>query len=173
MSVDPNRVDQLVAVHEIRDVLRAYCRGLDRMDRVLAETVWHPGGTADYGPGYQGSGTGFLDFVWEYHAAFATHSHMLGNELVQVNLDSATASSEAYVAVWLRTAEQDGMVTDLFHRGRYVDSWSRRGGTWAIDHRMYVGDLVHEARHALSAAAAGPANWGTRERTDLSYSVLP
>jgi hypothetical protein len=41
----------------------------------------------------------------------------------QVDLESATASSETYVEVWLRTPPQDGVVTDLFHRGRYVDQW--------------------------------------------------
>jgi SnoaL-like domain len=173
VTVEPNRVDRLAAMQEIKDVLRAYCRGLDRMDRALAESVWHPDGTADYGPGYRGSGTGFLDFVWEYHATFAAHSHMLGNELVKVDLESATASSEAYVAVWLRTPPQDGVVTDLFHRGRYVDQWSRRDGVWAVDHRSYVGDLAHEARHELSPAATGPANWGTRDRADLSYTAFP
>jgi len=41
-------VQQLAATQAITDVLHRYCRGLDRMDREMAESVWHAGGTADY-----------------------------------------------------------------------------------------------------------------------------
>ena len=106
-------------------MLHRYCRGLDRMDRAMAESVWHPGGTADYGPMFQGTGTGFLDWVWGAHEGLARHSHMVGNALIDVDVAAGTAVSETYISVWLRTFPHDGVVTDLFGRGRYVDRWSR------------------------------------------------
>lgn len=172
MSAENDLVAALVAKDAIRDVLHSYCRGLDRMDRALADRVWHPGGTADYGPGYRGSAAGFLDFVWDYHAGFRCHSHMVSNEIIQLDLPSATAASETYVAVWLRTAPQEGFVTDQLHRGRYVDRWSRRDGVWAIDHRTYVGDVIHETRHAAGASDAQTATWGARDASDPSYAAL-
>lgn len=171
MPNESNQVDELVAVQQIRDVLRGYCRGLDRMDRPLADRTWHPGGTAHYGP-FTGTGAEFLDFVFDYHQGFATHSHLIGNELVQVDLDAGTASSETYVAVWLRTPVVDGRVDDLFHRGRYVDQWSQRDGVWAIDHRTYVGDLVHQTSNVAPDETHGPASWGARDRTDPSYALF-
>ena len=57
----------------IRDVLSRYCRGLDRMDRPLADTVWHPEGTALYEGIFEGTGAGFLDWVWEAHALSLIH----------------------------------------------------------------------------------------------------
>ncbi|MFQ6396208.1 nuclear transport factor 2 family protein [Nocardia sp. KC 131] len=150
MSERRDLVAELAAKQAVTEQLHAYCRGLDRMDRALADRVWHPGGTADYGPGYRGSASGFLDFVWEFHAGYDCHSHIVSNILIDVDSASATAASESYVAVWLRTAAVDGLVTDQFHRGRYLDRWSSREGLWAIEHRIYVGDLLHEAQHTAS-----------------------
>lgn len=173
MSIEKDFVAELVAKQAITEVLHSYCRGLDRMDRGMADRVWHPEGTADYGPGYRGSGAGFLDFVWDYHSRFECHSHMVSNILITVDLSTATASSETYVAVWLRTAPSDSIVTEQLHRGRYVDRWSCRDDVWAIDHRIYVGDIQHEAQHAAARPAAGrPERWGRRDRTDPSYSAL-
>ena len=132
-----------MAKQAITEVLHRYCRGIDRMDRELAGTVWHPDGTADYGEGrYQGSGSGFLDHVWPQHAAMVSHSHQIGNILIEVDLTSATAGSESYVSLWARMPVSDGLVRDIFARCRYVDRWSRRDGRWAIDHRVTLYDLT-------------------------------
>ena len=80
----------------IRDVLSRYCRGLDRMDRPLADTVWHPEGTALYEGIFEGTGAGFLDWVWEAHANMDRHSHQITNVLIELDGDRAT--SEAYVS---------------------------------------------------------------------------
>ncbi|WP_217562613.1 nuclear transport factor 2 family protein [Streptomyces sp. GbtcB6] len=169
MHTDSASIARLAAQQEITEVLYWYCRGLDRMDRALADTVWHPDGTADYGPDYRGPAAGFLDFVWPYHAQLAGHSHLVSNALIEVDDAAGTAASETYVSVWLRTRPADGLVTDLFHRGRYVDRWSRRAGVWAIDHRAYVGDLYREV--TLPAEATAPPS-GRRNDTDPSYAVF-
>ncbi|MEU4654811.1 nuclear transport factor 2 family protein [Streptomyces sp. NPDC023723] len=169
MRTDSTAIARLTAIQEITEVLHRYCRGLDRMDRAVADTVWHSDGTADYGPDYRGSATGFLDFVWEYHAQLAGHSHLVSNVLVELDDTAGTAASETYVSVWLRTRPVDGIVTDLFHRGRYVDRWSRRAGVWAIDHRVYAGDLYREV---AQPATAGTEFSGTRNTTDPSYDVF-
>ena len=167
VSTESNVIAELAARQQIVESLYSYCRALDRMDRPLADSVWHPGGTADYGPGYRGSATGFLDFVWAYHLRLESHSHMVSNTIISVDLNSGTAKSESYVAVWLRSAPSGGTVTDVFHRGRYVDRWSLREDLWAIDHRIYVADLMHETSNQ-----AGPETWGRRDTTDPSYQVL-
>jgi SnoaL-like domain len=163
-------LERLVAKQAITEVIHRYCRGLDRMDRPLADTVWHPGGTADYGPGFRGTGAAFLDFVWDVHARYECHSHLVANTLIELDLSEGSAGTETYVAVWLRAAPKDGLVVDQFHRGRYVDSWSCRGGVWAIDHRQYVGDVRHET--VYSAHDPAWTTLGARDPTDPSYEVL-
>ncbi|WP_420639276.1 nuclear transport factor 2 family protein [Candidatus Poriferisocius sp.] len=139
----PNPSDALaevVAKQAITEVIYGYCRALDRMDKPAAYAVWHPDGTADYGEDiYQGTGHGFVDWVWTAHAAMSTHSHQVTNILIQVDGDRAT--SESYVTVALRTlADETGAAHDIFSRGRYLDRWSNRSGRWAIDQRTYVTD---------------------------------
>lgn len=169
---DHDVLADLAAKQAIVEVLHRYCRALDRMDRSLADTVWHVGGTADYPPGYTGSAPGFLDHVWRYHARFASHSHLVGTAMIDVDLAAGAATSESYVSVWLRTAPVDGLVTDQFHRGRYVDRWSCRDGEWRIDHRTWVGDLFDEVRRPATSINDGTSMTGRRDRSDPSYDAL-
>ena len=127
-------LDVLLAKQEITEVLYGYCRALDRFDRALADTVWHDGGTADYEGIFQGTGEGFLDWVWPVHEGCERTSHQVTNILIDVDGDRAT--SETYVTACLRTK-----AADIVGRGRYLDTWSKRDGRWAIDHRRYVDDI--------------------------------
>jgi len=165
-------LEELVAKQAITEVLHRYCRGLDRMDRPLADSVWHAGATADYGPMYQGTGSGFLDWVWATHEGFARHSHMVTNILIEVDLRRGTAVSECYVAVWLRTPPQDGVVDDVLNRGRYVDRWSVRDDTWAIDHRRYIDDLQRLPHNPATPFNDGSTATGRRDRSDPSFEVF-
>ena len=165
-------LEELLAKQAITEVLHRYCRGLDRMDRSLADSVWHPGGTADYGPMFQGTGSEFLDWVWAAHQGFARHSHMVTNVLIEVDLGAGTAISESYVAVWLRSRPKDGAVADVINRGRYLDRWSRRGDTWAIDHRRYVDDLQLLPRGPATEFNDGTTATGRRDRSDPSFELF-
>lgn len=136
--MDP--VEDLVAKQAITEVLYRYCRALDRVDRALAISCWHPDGTAHYDGLFQGSGEAFVDWVFEVHRqGFVAHSHQITNLLVEV--DGGRAVSEAYLTAALRQKGQGDSVIDIVGRGRYLDRWSRRQGRWALDHRHHVGDL--------------------------------
>jgi hypothetical protein len=162
-------VEALLAKQAITEVLHRYCRGLDRMDRAMALSVWHPGGTADYGPMFQGTGAEFVDWVWKAHEAFVIHSHQIANVLIEVDLAADRATSESYVTVALRFPPRDGTVTDIIGRGRYADRWSRRDGVWAVDHRRYVDDLQATC---TTPAAEPDGRTGRRGRDDPSYEAL-
>ncbi len=166
-------LDELLAKQAITEVIYSYCRGLDRMDRELALSTWHEGGTADYGPIFEGTGADFVDWAWNAHTAFTAHSHQVTNILIYVDLADDRAVSESYVTVALRTPPTDGSLIDVVGRGRYVDRWSCRDGRWAIDHRQFVGDF--QATYVMSAEDAIAASDGTGRRgpDDPSYEVLP
>jgi hypothetical protein len=162
------RVEEWIARQEIRDVLSRYCRGLDRMDREMALAVWHDDATAHYHGMFEGTGRGFVDWVWESHAHMARHSHQITNVLIEMDGDRAT--SEAYVTVVLWTLPAaDGSQTEIVARGRYLDRWSRRGGRWAIDHREHVLDT--HSNHALVAGEVSEA--ATRDERDPSFAYVP
>ena len=132
----PDAVEVLLAKQAITEKLHSYCHGLDRFDRSLAE-IWHEGGTADYGEAiYQGTGAGFLDWVWPVHEGAEVTSHQVTNILIDVDLDAGRATSETYVTVCLRMPE-----FDVTGRGRYSDVWSLRDGRWGVDARTYTDDV--------------------------------
>lgn len=130
----PDGLEQLAAKQAITEVLHRYCHALDRMDRAVAATVWHPGGTASYAGIFEGTGEGFLDWVFEVHAGFEATSHQVTDILIELDGDRAT--SETYVTASLRSAD-----ADIVDRGRYSDVWSRRDGIWAIDERRFTSDI--------------------------------
>ncbi len=171
MTSEMDPVDELLAKQAITEVIYRYCRALDRMDRPLADTIWHPDGTADYGPTmFQGTGAGFLDWVWPAHTSMLGHSHQIANVLIEV--DGDRAGSESYVTATLWGAFEADLLTQIVSRGRYVDRWSCRDGVWAIDHRRFVEDLT-VTTPVPGAAPPDPATASARrDATDASYDVL-
>lgn len=152
----------------IRDVLSRYCRGLDRMDKEMAYAVWWEGGTAFYDGIFEGTGHGFIDWVWEAHSSMERHSHQITNVLI--DLDGDLATSESYVTVVLWTLpDADGVQSELVGRGRYLDRWSKRQGFWAIDHRTHLLDMSTVFPLMRNDVSAG----STRDDKDLSFDFLP
>ena len=127
-------LDELLAKQAITETLYRYCHALDRMDRAMADTVWHPDGAAHYEGIFEGTGAGFLDWVFPTHATFERTSHQVTNILIALDGDRAT--SETYVTASLRSAE-----VDIVSRGRYSDTWSCRDGVWGIDVRRFTSDF--------------------------------
>ena len=161
-------LDQLISKQEIYEVLCRYCRGLDRMDKELAYSVWHEDGTALYHDMYEGTGHGFVDWVWEAHAPMARHSHQLTNSLVNVAGDSAESETYVTVALWTKPAK-DGKQQEIIGRGRYLDRWSKRNGRWAIDHREHVLDM--QSLHDLHPGYVNEVS--ARDISDPSFQIIP
>ncbi len=129
-------LETLIAKQAITEVLHRYCYAVDRMDPELGAQIWHPDGLAHYGPDiYEGSGAGFIDWVYESHSHADATSHQVTNIMIEV--DGDTATSETYVTACLRMGS-----TDIVARGRYQDTWSCRDGVWRIDVRGFETDLM-------------------------------
>lgn len=150
----------------ITDQIYRYCRSMDRIDPELGYSIWHEDGTADYGAdAYQGSGRGFIDHVCAQHRSLLTHTHQVTNIIIE--LDGDRAGSEAYVTATLRMQRGDRLM-QIMSWSRYVDTWSKRDGRWAIDHRVAIMDL-DEIR---DVTPLGKNSRGSRDTSDPSYAVL-
>jgi len=156
-------LETLLAKDAIRQVLVNYCRGMDRMDDALSRATWHPGGRAFYEGIFDGTGDEFCAWVIEFHRGLLSTSHEVSN--VNIVIDGDRASSEAYVEVNLLGLENGKHVLRTGH-GRYLDSWSKRNGRWAVDHRHYVSDFGYSRE---VEGRLGPAK---RSPEDASYRVL-
>jgi hypothetical protein len=170
-AVSGNALSVLLAKQAITEVLYRYCRALDRMDRDAALAIWHPGGTADYRPFFQGTGAEFVDWVWVQHEGMTGHSHQITNALVEV--DGDTAVSESYVTVTLQSAAGPDRTAETVVRGRYLDRWSLRDGRWAVDERRHVPDLQSVTLHDAAMTGIDKHEGGSsRDGNDPSRDFL-
>jgi hypothetical protein len=128
-------LDTLLAKQDITEVLYRYCHAVDRIDPDLGGQIWHEDGMAFYDEIFEGTGAGFMDFVFEQHRNCDVTSHQLTNILIEV--DGDRADSESYVTACIRAVGVDVIV-----RGRYIDTWSCRAGKWRIDERRYTNDIM-------------------------------
>jgi len=180
--VPQNAMEETIAKMAITDVLHRYGRGLDRMDREMTLSCWHPGGTDDHAPLYSGSAEGFLEWLWPVHAAMEVTRHMVTNIIIEV--DGERAGSECYYMVTLRLRGEDGVRYDIIGQGRYVDNFERIDDVWAIRHRQSIGDWGRIEPVGLAPGVPGapvliepnnpevsPPTWA-RDPNDYSYTVL-
>jgi hypothetical protein len=128
----------LLDKHEIHEVLLRYCRGVDRMDKELIASVFHPDAIDDHG-GDPMVGTGIADGLAEARrsAGLDDVTHRIANALIEVEGD--TAYSEAYF-ISSSTIQRDGRPYLRTRAGRYIDRFERRNDEWKIAHRVVVDD---------------------------------
>jgi hypothetical protein len=157
---------EVFAKHQITEAIYRYCRGLDRMDRSMARSIWHADAVVDYGPTFRGTALDFLDHAWAIHGTMLTHSHQISNILIE--LDGYRAASESYVTAALRSLGEGGIQVQLSVRGRYLDDWSYRDGGWRIDRRIFVHDFS-DLTQVRDAGIPSPAR---RDAEDPSYRFL-
>jgi hypothetical protein len=178
MAVRPPSIEEVADQQAITAVLFRYCRALDRMDRELALSCWHPGGTDNHAPLYSGNAAGFIDWLWPVHANMVVTRHVVSNILI--NLKGDSAGSECYWTLTLRIP-QDGRLYDAQSGGRYVDRFERIDGAWAIRHRQSIRDwsrvdeVPSTAGHSALIKPNSPnvaETLGRRDSDDFSYSVV-
>ncbi len=158
-----DKLQALLDKQAITELLHAYCRAVDRLDRPLGHSIWNPEGSADYGEFYRGDGPGVIDLICEQHRHLLCHSHQLANILIEVNGDRA--ASESSVTANLRL-EVDGQLRQMTVWSRYVDSWSKRGERWGLDRRR----VLREFDEIRDVQPMSPAVEGARDGSDPSYS---
>jgi hypothetical protein len=152
---------------EILDCLHRYTRGVDRHDKALMASAYHPDSWDDHGMA-SASGSDFCDWAIGFHAQIQTaHQHCITNHVVE--LDGDTAHAETYYIFWGENLQ--GPPTLSF--GRYVDRLEKRGGEWKIAYRRCIiekagqflnADIPEELKAMVTPT--GPVRW---DKGDVSY----
>jgi hypothetical protein len=164
--IDEAAVQALLDKQAITEAIYTYCRAVDRLDVPLGHSIWHADATADYGAGiYQGPGKGVIDLICAQHAHLVSHSHQVTNILIKLN--GTRAGSEAYMTGTMRL-RKEGKLLQMGVWARYLDSWQKHGGIWAITRRTVVFD--HE--EVRDVTPMGQTLNATRDTADPSYAVL-
>ncbi len=149
----------------IRDVVNRYSRGVDRQDRELLLSCYHPDAIDDHGM-FVGPASEFFDWTDPSHLfMFRTHQHVVANHSCE--LDGETAHCETYYFFAGMTREGNQLALS---GGRYIDRMEKRGGQWRIAARKCVVEWGSE-NMVIPEMAEVYAAVGTvaRDKTDCSY----
>jgi hypothetical protein len=151
---------------QIRQVLAAYCRGVDRRDWALVRSCYHDDAREDHGL-YVGDPDGFVEWLQGRNHPGGTSMHLLAN--VYVELAGDIAFVESY-ALSFHSADAGGEPGIAMGGCRYVDRFEQRGGCWRIADRR----LVVEFMRPPFAVLVPPAEFtgATRDGDDVSFAML-
>lgn len=124
-------LQELLDREAVRDVLRRYAHAVDRRDIETIASLF----TED--AAYRGSlGEGnfrtALEQLRERMSRYRSTMHLLGNQLIQVSGD--TASAETYAVAYHRPREDDRSLLSV--GVRYCDDLVRQQGAWKIRRRV-------------------------------------
>jgi len=82
----PIELQQLLDRHQIHDCILRYCSAVDRFDREMLLSVYHPDAMDDHG-GFVGSAAQFVDWAFAYHAKYQhTHKHYVLNHTAAISM---------------------------------------------------------------------------------------
>jgi hypothetical protein len=183
----PSIEELAVALDEIQNraaiwqCLLRYARGVDRFDREMILSAFHPDAIDDHGK-FVGGPQEFADWALGQHTkAHLGHLHNLFNHTC--DLDGDVAHAETYFMFAAMNREGKPLV---LNGGRYLDRLEKRDGEWRIAYRTLMrewglmderpdpGDLSSftSTRAYLSEEVRAFMNGGfppRRDSTDPSY----
>ena len=170
-GLDTDAVQRLLDKQAIAEVLYRRARAGDRADAELAHTCYHPGATERHGE-FDGEAADFIDRVSFTRPREGNPMkgmlHVVTNVLVDFK-GPDEAFVEAYHVAWCQMV--DG--TDAVIGGRYLDTFARRDGKWAIAHRDVIFDFSRmdpETAKFWDKHPAKPFLYGKRGPDDPLYA---
>jgi hypothetical protein len=136
---DPGRLlRHVLDRQEILDCLVRYTRGIDRLDRELVLSAYHPDAIDDHGV-FAGRPDEFFDWVCSIEAdpRAVKQLHRITNHSCEIDGDVAHAETY-YMASTVRPGSDKVRISS----GRYIDRLERRAGAWKIAMRYCVTDWI-------------------------------
>jgi len=128
-------VQELWNREAIRQCLTRYARGVDRFDRDLILSAFHPDAIDEHGK-FVGGPREFVDWALAQHQrAHLTHQHCLLNHTCE--FDGDIAYTETYFMFVGMNRKGKPLV---MNGGRYIDRFEKRDGHWRIGYRICLRD---------------------------------
>ncbi|MEE2033095.1 nuclear transport factor 2 family protein [Rhodococcus chondri] len=126
------KLETVLARQEILDTLTRFSRAMDRFDRDMFLSTFHPDATIAAGS-FVGGPVELYDWSTDMHAQGqkATHHNLLNHTC---DIDGDTAHTETYYLFAARNLDDSNWIAG----GRYIDRLERRDGEWRIALRTNV-----------------------------------
>lgn len=149
-------LNRLLVEAEIREVLYRYCRGVDRCDRDLVASVYHPGAIDRHGA-FEGPGELFAGLITTQDPSIdGSGTHHITN--VVIELDGKTANVESFFLAF-HPATNDGVEELPIASGRYTSTASSFA---TVSGGLPIGRSSSTSADATSMATSGRRGPGNR-----------
>jgi hypothetical protein len=161
------RLGELLDRQDILDCLTRWCRSMDRFDRELFLSAFHPDATIAAGD-FVGGPVALYDWASNMHEQWqAGTQHDVLNHSCET--DGDVAHAETYYLYVARNRDESLMLAG----GRYIDRLERREGAWKIALRCNVIEWASHAPPAAVPFADVPGiqlnGAASRSKEDISY----
>ncbi|GAB2993632.1 nuclear transport factor 2 family protein [Mycobacterium bourgelatii] len=137
MTPSDSLLTEMLDEYQLRRLVHAYCRAVDRGDTVQLRSLYHPDAADNHGRFSAGGTDDFfanLDAARPYLRAMQ-HNITTANFVISGHL----AEGEVY-SIAMHTFRARGRDVDVLIGGRYLDKYEKRDGTWGFTERMIVTD---------------------------------
>lgn len=156
------RFERLLTRQDITDCLMRFCRGMDRFDRDLFLSAFHPSAEIAAGD-FVGGPADLYEWAHQMHerGQIATQHNLLNNTC---DIDGDAAHSETYYLFAARNLDESNWIAG----GRYFDRLDRLDGQWRIMLRTNVIEWVRS-----TADNADTVRRRARHRCQRHFSTEP
>ena len=161
------RMEAMLERQDILDCMLRFSRGMDRFDRELFLSAFHPDAIISAGE-FVGGPVALYDWASQMHeqGQKGTHHNLLNHSC---DIEGETAHTETYYLFVGRNRDDSNWIAG----GRYVDRLERRDGQWRIAFRANAiewSGMVPTMEIPFSDVADTWLNGlPSRDREDLSY----
>jgi len=185
------KLQAVVDRQEIEQILKLYCRAIDRVDVELLKSIYHPEATDDHGS-FSGNAHEFADYITSsMRTGIIDGIHTVTH--CTIDVDGNFATSEAYYWAYQsvpggednvraffgdtyadtqKAAGKIDQVQDYYCGGRYIDLFEKRAGVWKILRRKITNewnDIRPNERLTAEGHVALFNLPGRRDRQDPVY----
>ena len=150
---------------QIHNVLLNYCRGIDRLDRELVRSCYHPDASDEHGS-FKGGVEAYLDWCWRLLDKYEMTMHYLSN--CHIEVDGRRALAESY-GVAMHQGKTDIAEHNLCTGFRFIDIFENRDGHWKILRRTATTEWVRQLTASKEWPIADHLRRGSRDRHDPVY----
>ena len=162
------RQDELSSKEAIRECIYRINRGMDRIDRGLMLSGFHPDAKIRWASAETMELTTFMEAAIKIQHTTSRVQHLVGNILIDLQGDLANV--ESYEIARHLTPFGDEK-KDLIIASRYVDKFSRREAVWRIVRRDKVVDWIRIFEGADPLFDNAPLK-GRRDEDDIWFEMF-
>lgn len=144
----------IIAKEQIRDLVLAYCRAIDRKDFSLLASLYHEGAGDEHGCNPSGTAAEFFAVLPGMMESAKVLQHNITNHFIKV--DGDYGEGEAYLAGYHIVDSGDGKPYAFLQGARYLDKYTKVNGVWKFAHRRVVTDYFQRFSLAPDDLASAP-----------------